>query len=455
MSRASSEDLVELAAHWAGQAERDEALEVAVGRSRSTTVRAYGGQVESFTSAESMGVGIRVLRRHGDGATQGFAHAGSFDPDVVADALVEARDNAAFAEADPWAGLAEPDGVLPVVFDLWNEALLGVSPEQKIALALELERATTAAHPAVKGVRVAVYGDAAGESALASSTGMRSSGRATTCSLSVSCLADDDGATHMGYGSAAGRHLDDLDVDVVAADAAGRAARLLGARQAPSQRLAMVLEPRLAATLLSIVAGTLCADAVVKGRSLFAGRTGEAVASPLLTLCDDPTDARSLGADSHDGEGLACRPNTLLDAGVLQGFLHNSYTGRRMGTTSTASAVRSARSLPGVGPQALAMAPGDRPFAHHVAAVDRGILVQAMTGIHSGVNPVSGDFSVGIEGMMIRNGAEAEPVREVTVASTLPRLLLGITAVGAETEFLPSGAAMSGFVVGEVSLSGS
>ena len=111
--------------------------------------------------------------------------------------------------------------------------------------------------------------------------------------------------------SSVGREPAELDVDEAAADAVERATRLLGARKISSRRLPLVLEPRMAATVLGIVAGTLTGGPVVKGRSPFADRVGETIASPLLTLVDDPTDHRSLGADSHDGEGLATRRNVL------------------------------------------------------------------------------------------------------------------------------------------------
>jgi PmbA protein len=207
--------------------------------------------------------------------------------------------------------------------------------------------------------------------------------------------------------------------------------------------------------ILGIVAGTLTGDVVLKQRSPFADRLGQTVASPLLTLVDDPTDPSSMAADIFDGEGLACRRNILIDRGMLHGFLQNSYTGRRSGTASTGSAVRSARSLPGVGVQAMAVAPGNRSWQDLLAGVDNGLYVQSMHGLHSGVNATSGDFSVGVEGLMIRGGELAEPVREVTIASTLQRLLQDITAVGLVVEWLPSGAGCPPLVIGEVSLSGS
>ena len=180
----------------------------------------------------------------------------------------------------------------------------------------------------------------------------------------------------------------------------------------------------------------------------------ETIASPLLTLIEDPTDARSFSADSHDGEGLACRPTTLVSAGVLQGFLHNTYTARRMGVASTASAVRGVRSTPGVGAVALRMVPGTVAPDALLASIESGIFVQSLSGLHSGVNAISGDFSVGVEGLMIRNGALAEPVREATLGSTIQRLLTDIIAVGSDLEWLPSGYGAATIVIDGVTLSG-
>jgi PmbA protein len=444
-------DLLGLAERWVGRARPGEDVEVVVSRSSSTNVRAYQGDVESFTSATTFAVGIRVIVE----GRQGFAHAGTFDEAVLADTLADARDNAGFAEPDPWAGLAEPDGVAPVEQDLWGPAVPATAADRKVALALELERAVLGRDRRIKGVRVCSYGDSAGEFALASTAGIRSAGRATSCWTSVSALAEDAGETQVGYGVDVGRDPARLDLAKVAGDAVTEATRLLGARQVPSQRVALLLEAEQAAIVLGLVAGTLSGETVLKQRSPFADRVGQLIASPLLTLVDDPTNPASMGADTYDGEGLACRRNVLVDRGVLRGFLQNSYTGRRSGTASTGSAVRSARGLPGVGVQAMAVEPGRGSWDDLVAGIDRGLLVQAMHGLHSGVNTTSGDFSVGVEGLMIRGGELAEPVREVTVASTLQRLLQDVSAVGADLEWLPSGAGCSPLVIGEVSLSGS
>ena len=444
-------ELLDVARRVAQQARPGEQVEAYVARSKRVSVRAYQGEVEALTSAESSGIGVRVIVDK----RMGFAHAGTLDEGAIGEALSEARDNAQFGEIDEWNGLAEPDGVEPPDLDLYRPELASFPTDQKVELALELERAILAGDPRITGVRVASYGDGSGEAAIATSTGIAVSSRATSCWLSAQALASDDGEVQIGYGVDVGRQQDELDVDETARDAVERATRMLGARQPKSQRLTVVLDPRIAASFLSIIGGTLTGERVLKGRSPFADRMGDAIAAPVLTLIDDATNPDSLGADAHDGEGLATRPNCLIDGGTLRTFLHNSYTARRAGTVSTGSAARGYSSRPTVGCLALIPGAGDKTPEELYALVGDGLLVQDVTGLHSGVNAVSGDFSVGAEGVMIRGGALAEPVREITLASTLQRMLLDIHAVGSDLEWLPGGDAGVSLVIGDVSLSGS
>ena len=442
--------LLELAERVAAMAAPGEQVEAYVARSRRTTVRAYGGEVEDLTQAESSGIGVRVVVD----SRQGFAYAGTLDEGAVVECLAEARDNARYSEPDEHYGLAEPDGVEPPELDLWRDDVVSLAPDRKVALALELERETRARDPRISGVRSAQFSDGAGEGAVATSTGISTWGRSTVCVLSVGALASDGDETQIGGGLSVGRGPTDVSVDEAATDAVDRATRLLGAVKPQTARVTLVLEPRLTATVLGIVGGMLNGERVLKGRSPFADRVGDEIASPLLTFLDDPTEPASLGADTHDGEGLATRCTSLVTGGVLQGFLHNTYTARRSGTRSTASAVRGFASTPTVGPQALAIAPGAGTLDELVGAIDNGILVQSMAGLHSGVNPVSGDFSVGVDGLMIRGGALAEPVREATIASTIQRLLLDISEVGADLEWQPGGTGGVTLVIPDVSLGG-
>jgi PmbA protein len=447
-----ADDLLTIAERVAAQARDGEQVEAYVARARDTDVKVFDGEVESLSSAETEGVGVRVIQDH----RQGFAYAGSLDSDAVAEALAEARDNAGFGTEDEFLGLPEPDGVTPADLDLYREDLDKVSAEDKVALALEVERATRAADSRIRGVETAEYGDAAVEAAMASNRGVRATSRRTVCSVYAYALAGEGPETQTGYGYSVGRHPDELDVGKASSMAADRATTMLGAKQPSSRRITVVLDPLVTAQFLGVLSSALSGESVLKGRSMFADRAGESVAASIFTLSDDPTNPEAFGAAPYDSEGLATRRNSLVHGGILHGFLHNTYTGRRSGTATTGSAVRGGfKSTPGVGSRALSLVPGDKTQEELLAEVGEGLLVRSAIGLHSGANPVSGDFSVGVEGLMIRNGALAEPVREATVASTLQRMLKDVSAVGSDLEWLPGGAAGVTLVIGDVSLSGS
>jgi PmbA protein len=451
-SATSGGELLELAMRVAGEATGGEELEVYVSRGVETDVRAYEGEVESLSSAASAGVGIRVVV----GGRQGFAYAGTLEESVLRQTLADARDNATFATADEHVGLAAPDGVAPASLDLWDEDVLEMSSAAKVEMALELERRARGADARVRQVAFADYGDMAAEAAVASSTGITATARRTVASVAVETIAGADTDSQTGVGFSAARGPGDLDLDKAVVDAVERSTRMLGATKARSGRCAVIFDPRVTSTLLAVVSSALSGEAVTKGRSFFADRVGEEVAVASLVLVDDPTDARSFGASTNDAEGLACRRNVLIENGVLRGFVFDTTAARRAGVVSTASAVRGGyATTPVAGCRALLLSPGELGSAEILSEVGDALFVQSITGVHSGVNPVSGDFSVGAEGLMVRGGVLAEPVREVTIASTLQRMLQSVLYIGSDVEWLPGVAAGQTLAIDGMALSGS
>lgn len=444
------DELYAIADRLVARAQPGEQVEVVVAHSKDTEVRVYEGGIESLSVAESQGVGVRVVADQ----RQGFASAGTFDAEALDEMLDEARDNARFAEPDEHLGLPEPDGVEVADLDLWSDRLAATDTDAKIDLALALERATKAGDTRIIGLESAEYADSMGTSVVVSSTGVRSAGSETVCDLVAYALAEEAGETQTGFGFSVGRSPQDLDVAEAAADAVHRATRLLGATKPQSQRVTVVLDPFVTAQFLAIVGSTLSGDAVLKGRSPFGDRVDELIAAPFVTFVDDPTDVRAFSAGTNDGEGLATRRNVLIDRGRLTGFVHDAYSGRRSGAASTGSAVRSSRSTPVAGCQAISLLPGDRSPEALLAEVGDGLLVADVAGLHSGVNPVSGDFSTGADGLWIRNGELADPVREFTIASTLQRMLQDVVAVGSDLTWLPMSAAGVTLVIADVSVSG-
>lgn len=442
-------DLRATARRVAAQAQADEEIEVVTSTGRSTSVRAYGGEVESLRSGATAAIGIRVVR---DGR-QGFASAGSLDDDVVASTLAAARENLPFASVDEHQGIAQPDGAKPSELTLADPSVLAIDEDAKVATALELERRCVDADSRITGVRVAAWSDHWTSTALVSTAGVDVYEEVSSCSVGAQPIAADaDGKSRIGYGGDAARNRDALRLDHVVSEAVEDTLSQLGAAQPASTKVTALLVPEVVDELLDIVASCLTASQVQKGRSPFAERTGEAIAVEALTLGDDPLDAATLGATNYDGEGLAARTNTLIDRGTLTGFVHNSYTARRSGTASTGSAVRSTRSLPSVGVHAMTMAAGNLSTAQLLSQAD--VVVRDIGGLHSGVNPTSGDFSVGADGNFVTGGEIGAPFDEATIASTLQRMLLSIVGIGAQAKVLAGGTVRYPLLIDDVALSG-
>ncbi|HET9443681.1 MAG TPA: TldD/PmbA family protein [Acidimicrobiales bacterium] len=444
-------ELPDLAARIAGWARDGEQVEAYVRRSHQTDVRVHEGGIEQLSTAETEGAGIRVVAGH----RQGFAWAGSLDDDVLAETLAEARDNADFSSPDEFLGLAGPDGVEAPAIDPYDPELETFPTSARIDLALDLERRVRAGDGRIRALRNTDYGDGLYTTAVATSTGLAAWSRRSVVSLGTTAIAGEGADTQTGHGYVCARRPSDLDVERAATLAVTRSTRLLGARKPVSAQLTAVLEPSVAAAFLSVLAGTLNGESVLKGRSLFVDRLGETVAAPFVSLVEDPGDPTAFTASRYDSEGLASRRVPLIEAGVLTGFLYDTYSGRRAGTASTASAVRGGfKGAPTCGHRAVSLVPGGQSPEEVVAGVELGLLVQTISGLHSGVNPVSGDFSVGAEGLMIRHGELAEPVREITIGSTLQRMLRGVVAVGNDREWLLGPAAHVTLAVSGISMSG-
>ena len=443
----------QLAARVLEWADSDESVEVVISSTDETELRVYEQQVESFSSASTAGVGIRVIADQ----RVGFAHCAAIGVADLEETLRQARENARFGSRDPHAVLAEPDGVVPVDFVAVSTALSQVPVEDKIDRALALEARALALDPRIS-IESCDYGDAFGVSAVASTAGILASTEESVASLSLYCLATDDTETTTGFGFDWSVGFDDIDIDQIAADAVQRAVEMFGARPISSRRMTVVFDPWVTSQFLGVLGQAFSGSEVVRGRSLFGGRVGELVAGANVNLVDDPTDVRWFGASKIDGEGIATRRVRLISDGALEGFVFDASSASASGPPqrSTGSALRAGyRSSPVAGTQSLVLEGGSGDLASLSGSVGDAILVREVQGLHSGVNPISGDFSTGIEGRMIRNGQLAEPIREVTMASTLQAMLLDVRAVGADHVAVPGDAVGCTLVVDNVSISGS
>jgi PmbA protein len=443
-------DLDQIVERLAGQARAGEGVEAWAEQVTETTVTAFEGEVERLASASSQGVGVRVIA---DGRL-GYAFTADTSEDGLAECLGEARANLAIAGEDEGNVLppALPHEPLDGIFEARQ---VDVDPARKVQFALDLEARTRAIDQRVTTVETAAYGDIVARIAIASSAGVSGSYSLTRAYTYAIALANDGGGSQMGFGVDARRSIEDLDPAGVAHEAAERAVRMLGATKPETKTLPVIFDRESAKSLIGVLVAGLSSEEVQKQRSLFAGKLGERVGAPGLQLVDDGRLVDGGGAAPFDGEGVPTRRRLLIDDGVLVGFMHNTATATRDKTESTGNASRSSfKSTPGVGPHNVFFAPGDKDLDALLAQAGEGLLVQEVSGVHSGANPVTGDFSVGVSGLMFRNGELAEPVREVTVASHLLEILSGIVAVGSDLRFTTGSVGGSSLLIGQMTVAG-
>jgi PmbA protein len=444
-------DLSDLCVRAVAAARDGEDVEAYGSAGQRTQVRVRGGEVESLTFADSRGLGVRVIRDQ----RVGYAYAADPGEDDVDELVRSARESSRFAEADEGNGLPVLVPVEPLSA-IYRESQRSVDTTSKVSLAVELERAAVSAHPEVRKVESAGYGDSVSWVAIASTKGGPLSYARTDSWVTVSTLAERNGETQTGFSFSLGREMDDLDWETVAREAALRAGRLLGGIKPRSERMPVVLDPVAAASFLGVLAGALSAESVLKGRSLFAGMVGQEVGATTVTLVDDGRLPAGPAIAPVDDEGVATARTPLIESGVVRGFLHNTYTALRAGERSTGNAGRGGyRTVPGVSPSNFFIEPGEASPEGLLAQAGRGVYVQEVTGLHSGANPISGEFSVGATGLRIEDGDLSGALREMTIASTLLDVLRSVVALGSDLRFpVGSGLGAPTVLIAEMTVGG-
>jgi len=408
-----------------------DAAEVFMKSSSGTSVEAKDGKVEALEASRAFGLALKVIK----GKRMGFAF--TTQQENIGETISSAVESTGFTSADTFAGVAElmsPDEVI-----VYDDRVKDITEDDIIKDALLLEKSALSHDRRIKKVRKAEVGVAEGHTVIVNSKGVQASYKSSYYSAHVTALArDDNGESQMGWDYAGSRKVDDVDTSAVGRRAAQRATELLGSRKISAVKVPVVLSEAVAVDFLEILSESLSAEAVQKKRSFLAGRTGQSVMSPLIDVCDDGTLPWKVGTSPVDDEGVPTRKKELISGGVLQGYIHNTYTAKKDGVASTGNAVRGgATSLPGVGATNLFIRPGNLAQSELIKSLSKGILILSAMGVHT-ANPVSGDFSIGISGLWIENGSVVYPVKEAVISGNILEMFARVEGIGSDLVFYGS-----------------
>ncbi|MEO5989720.1 MAG: TldD/PmbA family protein [Candidatus Eisenbacteria bacterium] len=413
----------------AGAAHADACAEA----SRAFTVRVHGGTIETLKQSGTLGLGLRVIV----GDAVGFASGTDLSPAGLEDLAHRAVALARFATPDSANGTptrAEAGEDFVGDLELFDEHALELSPNAKIAMALELERIALGVDTRITRCDGSAVSSSGGSFAIANSNGIARAWEGTSVSAWVVALAEDGPKQQTGVYGMTKRHLADLpSMESLAREAGRRAVARIGARSVPSARVPVLMHPEIAASWISEMYEAFSGEAVLKKSSWLTDKLGEMVASPKFSLIDDGTRARGLGTSPYDGEGLRTRRNLLIDRGRCASFAYDHYHARRANSSPTGNGIRGFAGTPGIGFHNLFVENGSTSPQALLRQLDKGFYYDDQGSF--GFNPVTGDYSYQAQGFWVEHGEKAFPVDGVTIAGNSLEMLRHIVAVGDDLEW--------------------
>jgi PmbA protein len=392
-------------------------------------VEVFGGEVESVDRSKEAGLGMRVV----SGGRVGFAWTCDLTDEGLTSVIAEAETNALSGDEIDADVLACGDGGDEAVEE--KRYPREMPAEMKIEGALAMEAGALSSDRSIRSSEGALYSEAAYTVCVAGTRGFIRTRRGGSCACSIGAAAASGAEVRSGWSYAQALLPEMLDFRGTGIEAGARAAGLLGGTPLPTGRYAVLFDSFAFSGIVSLLGEVLSAEMVVKGSSVFRGRLGEKVASGLFTLVDDPLLVGGCFNAPFDDEGVPTIRRELVSAGILEGFLHNSYSVRKSGQGKAGNAFRNSfKGVPVPGPTNLFVMPGPSSKEELVESLGEGIYIQDVMGMHT-ADPVSGDFSVGITGYEIHGGRKERAVCEMTISGNVLTLLDGIAATGNATRF--------------------
>jgi len=411
-----------------------EAAEIYRFEQESTLVDIKEEKLDTLSRGRQEGIGLRVLEKQ----RIGFAFSSDLRPEGSLSLLDRALAAARQSHADPFLHIPRPPSSPYPKVDAYDPGLRMISLADRVEFGRKMEQAARDVDPRICKVRHSLYQDSDYSVLILNSRGVRAGAKATRCSVSIQAVAEEMGSSESGWDMQSSSFFSDLRGEEVGRRAAEQAIWMLGAKALPTQQIDAIFTPPVAAEFWEVISAALMADSVQKGKSLFADQVSTQVASSCLSLVDDGLLVHGSHTFPFDDEGTPSQRTCLIEEGILKGFLYDSHSAAKEGRSSTGNAKRSSFHSP---PQIMATnlypIPGKRPQEAMVQELERGVFILSLMGMHT-ANPISGDFSVGAEGLWIERGKVQHPFRGVLIAGNIRGWLDSLEEVGSDLRFFGS-----------------
>ena len=430
-----------------------ESAEVCYAEDDSFSAAAIEGSIDQYEVSATRSLGMRGTVA----GKMGYASTEAFD-DAAIDMLVKAvKESAALNEAEEQDEIFAGEEYYPTL-EIPESDLANVSAEEKLAFILEMEKVAKAVDKRIVKSQGAHIGTGRGLIRIVNSAGLdlcREAPVGGSAFAYMGLVGQEGNSVVTGLQIKAAHKFADLDAKAIGEAAAEETLSKLNASPVKSGVYRTVMRFDAMQSLLATFSGIFSAESAQQKLSLLAGREGETIAAPCVTLMDDPLIAGGFGSTPFDSEGSAARTKAVIENGVLKTLLHNRKTAKKQGVTTTGNAARQGVGGPiRVAPTNLFFKPGDKDLDTLLSEMDDGLMITELGGLHAGANPISGDFSLIAKGYLITNGQRVRPVEQITVAGNFYQLLKEIKAIGSDLEFRGRSIGSPSVDVGVLNVSG-
>lgn len=403
--------------------------EISFGTGQNVSVRQ--GETENIEYNRDKGCSVTVYF----GQRKGYASTSDLSPQALKDTVEAACNIAKYTAEDAFCGLADAELMAKDFPDLSLHHRWHIDVDTALSLAKRCEAAALAADPRISNSEGASIYSQSGAFAYANSHGFTGGYPSSRHSISCSVIAEANGLMQRDYWYSSARDALDLDTPEQVGQIAGsRTVRRLGARPIKTGQYPVIFEAPLASGLISTLISAISGGNLYRKSSFLLDSLGQQIASPLLQIDEDPFLLKGAASSPFDNEGVACHPRTLVENGVLQGYLLGSYSARKLGMQSTGNA--------GGAHNILVRSTG-HSLVDLLQTMGTGLLVTELLG--HGMNMVTGDYSRGAAGYWVENGEIMHPVEEITIASNMKEILKGIVAIG--KDYIPHSSRLTGSIL--------
>ncbi|WP_026477162.1 TldD/PmbA family protein [Alkaliphilus transvaalensis] len=406
-------------------------MEISYVSSREFSCDVFKEEIDKYRIAVEGGLSFRGVYNN----KMGYAYTEKIDESSVEMLLENARQNAMIIEDEEEEIIFEGSSYYEKI-DFYSEDLEKVATEAKLQFLKKLEKACYEYHPMVDQVNHCLYQDETSQRSLYNTKGLSKVEKSNIALGYVSVVVKKEKDIKSSNKLIVTRDFKKLDPEKIASEVVEEALARLGASPVDSKNYPILLKNTAAAGLLSVYSSIFSAVNVQKGRSQLKGKLGEAIASGVVNIVDDPLMKDGVASRSFDSEGVASKKLSLVEDGLLKSLLHNLKTARKDGVESTGNAYKpSYKGTISIAPSNFYIAKGGNNYEDMVASLEEGLIITELQGLHAGANIISGDFSLAAEGYYVKEGKIASPVNQITVAGNFYQLLMDIEMVGNDLAF--------------------